>query len=182
MNRHEPCSVTERWCKYIYDEQSLSYILHIQVEPMLQRAGFDHKHPHQMWAAHLSVDVSHLVGMLLPTLVQYEQEVALAFIQCSSFSDAQEQRLFVARGMYRALRMEMETFIRCAAARPRDAKGNILLNEEPLHKQFSAHNELFSNPFFDAAEFNKTVELIAAAECAEAANEAFPGASIAPTG
>ena len=86
-----PYAVTQRWCKYIYDEQSLSYIMDIPLDPMLQRSGFDHKHRHKMWAAHLSVDVSQLVGMLLPKLVQYEQEVALAFVQCGSFSEAQEQ-------------------------------------------------------------------------------------------
>ena len=85
-----PYAVTQRWCKYIYDEQSLSYILDIQLGPMLQRSGFDHKHPHTMWAAHLSVDVSHLVGILLPKLVQYEQEVILAFIECGTFTQAQE--------------------------------------------------------------------------------------------
>lgn len=107
----------KRWCKYIYDEQSLSYILHIPLEPLLQRAGYDPKHPEKAIAAHNTVFVGHLVGMLLPKLVQYEREVSHAFQACDTYEKAKQQRLFVARGFYRHLRLCVQTFIQCAAAR-----------------------------------------------------------------
>ena len=93
-----PMETIKRWCKYIYDEQSLSYILDIQPAPLLQRGGYNHQRPLQAHAAHLSVDVSHLVGELLPSLVQYEHEVAHALAMCQTFQAAEEERLFVARG------------------------------------------------------------------------------------
>jgi len=83
--------------------------------------------------------------------------------------------------------MEMETFIRCAAARPRDANGNILLSDEPLYKQFKDHNELFSHTFFSSDEFQEVAKLIAAAECAEASKgdmqcaKAFEGDTQCPS-
>ena len=93
----------KRWCKYVFDEQSLSYILHIQIEPMLQRAGYDYRCPEAMHAAHLTVDTSHIVHLLVPKLIEYENEVAQAFRRCKSFDDAKHECLFVARGMYLSL-------------------------------------------------------------------------------
>lgn len=133
----------KRWCKYVFDEQSLSYILHIQIEPMLQRAGYDYRCPEAMHAAHLTVDTSHIVHLLVPKLIEYENEVAQAFRRCKSFDDAKHECLFVARGMYRHMRLCFERLIQCAAARPRDEHGIIDMQQEPLYKQFAPHNGLF---------------------------------------
>ena len=106
-----------KWCKYLYDEQHNSYLLQISIAPLIQRAGFDHLSPSTASAPHTSVSVSHLVKSLLPKLVEYEEASAEAFDECTSFDEAKRKRLFLARGVYSAIRFMTETFIQCAAAR-----------------------------------------------------------------
>lgn len=158
----------KRWCKYIYDEQALSYFLHVAAGPMLQRCGYDPKAPRAMQAPHLSVDVSSLVQLICPELIRLEDEVSVAFAACKSFKDAKAQCLYMADGLYRALRFEFETFIQCSAARPRHhTTGSVLMNERPLFAQFQEHNSLFHHKIFATAEFKKVLHAIGAAETAE---------------
>ena len=113
----------KRWCKYVYDEQSLSYLVNIAIPALIQRCGYNPHTPHRVVAPHLTVDTSHLVKLLLPDLVKLEDEVLVAYEACGSRQEAEALRLFVARGFYRSLRMEVETLIQCSAARPRDSAG-----------------------------------------------------------
>ena len=154
----------KRWSKYVYDEQSFSYILHVSIDSALQRAGYDYKCPESVYAAHTAVDVSHLVGVLLPRLVQYEKEVAVGFQRCKTFDELKRERLFVARGCYRSMRFNIETFIQCSAARPRDASGAIMLDQKPLYEQWAPTNPLFAQPFFSSFEFKAVVAEVAAKE------------------
>ena len=154
----------ERWCKYVYDEMTSSYVLNLPLAPMLQRCGYDPFHKRDMFAAHLSVDVSHLIAILLPRLVALEQEVIQALYECQSFEQACHQRLYLANGCYSSMRFILETFLQCSAARPRDAHYHIIAAAPPLYLQFKNDNPLFQKDIFRSPAFLKVVQLVHEAE------------------
>lgn len=160
----------KRWCKYIYDEQTSSYILNIPIAPMLQRAGYNPFQPRQMIAAHLTVDVSHLIVLILPSLVEYESAVITAMKASPSFTNSCFQRLYTSAGAYSAIRFAVETFLQCAAARPRNSEFMICMDAAPLYQQFASHNNLFQHHIFQTSEFLDVAKLVDAAEQREMAN------------
>ena len=160
----------QRWCKYIYDEMTSSYILNIPLAPMLQRAGYNPFQPRKMTAAHLTVDVSHLVKLILPSLVEFEDAVTHAMSESKSFTESCHHRLYTSKGSYSAMRFAVETFLQCAAARPRDSDFKICLEAEPLYLQFAPHNQLFQHRVFATVEFLDVVERVRAAEEHEMSN------------
>ena len=72
--------------------------------------------------------------------------------------------LMMCPGMYRAIRMCVETLIQIAAARPRDAKMNIIVNQPPLFQQFKHGNAVFNLPFFSSPQFMDVVQQVSILE------------------
>ena len=152
-----------RWCKNIYDEMGTSYVLQVPIHAAVQRAGFDPEHPKRVRAAHFHVDVSHLVQELLPDLVRFEADVKAAAPAVTTMAEANRLCFITARGSYAALRYIVECFIKCAAARPRDVHGAILMDSKPIFKLFQKH-PVFDIPFFAGAGFLAVHDIVAQAE------------------
>ena len=167
MDGGVPLDDIRRWCKYVYDEQSLSYLVNISIPALLQRCGYDPQDKLGVVAPHLTVDTSHLVKELLPQLVTLEEEVMAKHLSCGSRAEAEALRLFVARGFYKSLRFAVETFLQCSAARPRDHRGCIMMEEQPLYAQFGETNMLFQHPLFVSDDFLTVVKRVQAAESLE---------------
>ena len=96
--------------------------------------------------------------------------------QATSGLEAAKKRLFCARGCGRALRLLFEMFLRCSAARPRNASGNIISESEPIYKLFAPTNNLFQLPVFSNAAYLEFAGRIAAAEANELAGREEPSA------
>ena len=149
-----PINQVARLCKYIHDDQTDSYLLNPPIAALLSAALFDHELPRGAYAAHLSVQVTvEVVKTLLPVLVDMQERVEAAFADVHSATEAKAKRLFCARGCGRALRLIVEIFIACSAARARDEAGLIIADSEPMYKRFFVKNRLFQLPFFASAAF-----------------------------
>ena len=73
------------------------------------------------------------------------------------------------RSFLKAFRYCLETFIRCCAARPRDANKKIV-GDNPIYKEFlsaSGCSSLFSRDFFKSKEFETVASHIRKLEDAE---------------
>jgi len=130
--------------------QALSYLLNLPLPALAQRALFDHEFMRDITTAHLDVDrdntvVDKVVDKLMPRLAEEEAEVAKAFQACVNQTQAKDERLFCARGTANGFRLLLRIFVRCCAARPRDAKGDILEKELPICKQFRRKNPIFQH-------------------------------------
>jgi len=166
-----------RLCKYVHDEQTESYLLNPPMSALLAAAGFDHQAPRAAHAAHLSIRVTEeLVTALLPQLITAQAQVEAEFKTVTTGAEAKAKRLFCARGCGRALRLIVEVFIACSAARARTEDGHIRMDTEPIYKRFFAKNRLFQLPFFSSQVFLAFAGLVAAAEVREHAGAVEPDA------
>ena len=155
----------QRLCDYIHDDCHESYLLNLPIPALLAAAGYDHEHPRSAFAAHLSVPVPpELLDLLCPEMKELKKRIDTAFDQALRGVDAKKERLFCARGCWRALKLIFETVISCAAARPRDADGHILADESPIYKLFFATNRVFQLPFFSDSKFLEFAGQVKAAE------------------
>ena len=160
----------KRFCKYLHDEQSDSYLLNVPLQPMLSRAGFDKDSPRTAIAPHQLVDVHHAADALLPALKQQEDEINEAWKLVTTGTQAKKERLFNARGTVKGMRFMVETFIQCAAARPRDEFGNLSVDSSRLYEAFRDANPLFQLDFFDSDAFKAIVAKVTKAEERELSN------------
>jgi hypothetical protein len=119
----------------------------------MQRAGYDHKNDGSVFAPHLSVKVSELVGFLLPELVEQEVWLETAVKECQTSADFKARRLANATGFLKHIRLSMETLIQCSAARPRDCKGRIQVDAQPIYKRFFNSNRIYQVPFWQSTQF-----------------------------
>jgi hypothetical protein len=166
-------SARTRLCKYIHNDQCDSYLLNPPLAALLAAAGYDHEMPRAACAAHLSIPVTEeLVSALLPELIKAQALVETEFADVSTGSEAKAKRLFCARGCGHALRLIVDTFIACSAARARNEDGHIVADSEPIYKRFFAKNLLFQLPFFSCRLFLGFAGKVAAAEERELAGEA----------
>ena len=67
-------------------------------------------------------------------------------------------------------------FLRCSAARPRNASGNIISESEPIYKLFAPTNNLFQLPVFADAAYLEFAGRVAASEANELAGHEEPSA------
>ena len=179
-----PLEQIKRLCKYVHDDQTDSYLLNPPIAALLCAAGYDHEMPRAAFAAHLSVAIGNLSDLLLPQLADTEAKVEAEFAKMKSGAEAAKHRLFCARGCLRAIRLVTDTFVACAAARPRSANGCIDAESLPLWKLFYARNRLFQLPFFSSSEFLMFAGKVAEAEQREmegvAADEMCEGLGLSP--
>ena len=131
--------------------QALSYLLNLPIACLAVLSGFTKREMESTFTAHLDCDhanqaVDKAVDMLLPQQAEYEKKVETAFTSCVNRQQAQDDCLFCARGTVRALRFIWRIVIRVAAARPRDAKGHILMEEKPIFEQFKGKNPVYRAP------------------------------------
>jgi hypothetical protein len=164
-----------RLCKYVHDEQTESYLLNPPLAALLGAAGFDHEAPRAARAAHLCVPITvELEKALLPQLIETTMHVDAELQATTTGAEAKAKRLFCARGCGRALRLIVQIFIRCSAARARNEAGHILMDTLPIYKRFYAKNRLFQQPFFKSELFLAFAGLVSAAEDREHDGAAEP--------
>ena len=82
----------------------------------------------------------------------------------NQYAHATGQCLFTAAGCYAGLRFIIETFIMCAAARPRDVRGGIMLESPPIYALLQPVNPLFGLEFFKSPGFQDILAKVSKAE------------------
>ena len=87
-----------------------------------------------------------------------------SYVHSLARTQAKKDCLFCARGCVKALRLMVEIFIRCAAARPRNKHGLVMKDSPPIFKLFREDNLLFQKEFFDSPAFNDLVTRVSQAE------------------
>lgn len=152
--------------RYIHKAQTQSYITGVPISVMLDRAGSDHTFPQghsPVWAS-VPVDDT-LLGQLAPWFLEAEARVNAAWESAPDAATCMDQRLYSARGSCAAMRLCLVSLLQAAAARPLDARGSLLVNEEPLYRQLD--NEVFRLlPVFKSLEFADLHARVNAAEAA----------------
>lgn len=172
----------KRMCDYLLDAQNTSYLLDLVVDGYVSRAGHDHLMKGSAYSPHISVDASAAVKLLIPSQVAEEDKLEVALAQCEgNREEAKRDRLFCAAGVLQGTRLMWETFIKCAAARPRTQSGEpikdgiIMKDSPPIHQLFEENNRLFSLPFFSTPEFELVKSQVRAAEDSEISNSSGIG-------
>ena len=103
----------------------------------------------------------------MPELVEQEVWLETAVKECQTSADFKSRRLANATGFLKHIRLSMETLIQCSAARPRDCKGRIQVDAQPIYKRFFNSNRIYQVPFWQSAQFLHCAALIRAAEADE---------------
>ena len=160
-----PIEEIRRLCKYIHDDQAESYILNAPIQALLSSSNFNHSMPEAASAPHLIVPYpEELTNLLWPALVTNTAKVAAEFVKIGGVAkQAKHKRLYCARGCARAMQLIAQIFLRASAARPRDARGFIVVDSDPIYKLFPG-NLVFKLPVFKHASFLAFAAAVRAAE------------------
>jgi hypothetical protein len=81
-----------------------------------------------------------------------------------TFEQAKKDCLFAASGCLKFIRLCVSLYIRGAAARPRDAKGEIVADSPTLNEMFKGRNRVDGLAYFRSNQFKEVKGLIRAAE------------------
>ena len=157
-----------RLASKVHDAQHNSYVTGLPRKAILGASGYNPEDPQNVFAAHMSVEISDDVLCSIESLewlrVQSEQvEAAIeAAIQKGPGTMAKE-RLFTARGALKAFMMIFKVTLRVAAARPRDVNGHIVPESDPIYLKYR-RNPVFGLPLFKHHKFLEITARVREAE------------------
>jgi len=170
------------------DSHAVSYGNNIPADAMCAIGGFGKFLPETVAAAHLSATtgLDGIVDAVLPWLKEQEAKVATATSAAGvDAAKLKKARLFMRRASLKAVRGLVATWVQCACARPRDAKGVIEFDSPPIYERFHT-NPVFQAPFFQTisqqSEFIAFVALVRSFEEQERPSETGAAATFSADG
>jgi hypothetical protein len=162
-----------------------SYGTGAAIQAILAAAGFQSDKPSLAVAAHF-VDnealLSKITALILPWLEDEKAKlVAASVVSGATVESFKRDRFFMRRNSLMALEQIIFVFIQCAAARPRNAKGQIDTDQPPMYKQFASNPVygVLKTEVFESAEFKQLQALVKASEESEVANASSDAALLA---
>lgn len=119
-------------------------------------------------AAGASIDMDVLVNALEPEVKRMQQALEDS-VQGLNEKERQAQCAVTAEGVARTMSVVLKALLCTSAARPRDANGEILKDEKPLH--LSKTSSVYRRPVFESSEYKKLCRFIHEREERELAGE-----------
>jgi hypothetical protein len=154
----------KQFAHYALSAQEISYLIFMPLRGVLGHAGSNIDEPKQYDPTHLSVEQSDtLLFAYAPYLDGKMGIVREAIAACGPGAQMEEKRLYMARGFVSASEYLASVSLACAAARPRDAFGDIDYSSPPLYERFS-DNAIYKLAFFRSDLFIQYASEVAAAE------------------